>query len=73
MIGYFLWWVTGKVRPTSLCVCLYVSLSVFDSGEKMPGLIGTGDVPLDTPERGKDDGADCGGIRPNRHVPRTAA
>ena len=57
MARYFLCW--KNFEAMRLHVCSYVCLGVFDKGEKMDGLIGTEEVPLDAPERGKDEGADC--------------
>ena len=51
----FLWWVAVKSWPdrVSDCLCLYVCPSIFESGEKTAGPIGTGETPFDTPEGGK--------------------
>ena len=72
MIGDFLRWVVEKqLAGSCLLVCVLVCSSKHFR-EKTDGPIGTGEAPFDAPERGRDDGADCGAIGPNRHVARAA-
>ena len=78
MLGDFLWWVAGeKLAGRCLCVCMYVGMSVcpsiFASGARTAGPIGTGEYPFDAPERRKDDGNGLGPIGCTWHVPRAIA
>ena len=59
----FLWWVAGKKQSgRCLCVCMYVCPSIFASGARTAGWIGTGEYSFDAPERRKDDGNSFGPI-----------
>ena len=53
-----------------MSVCLSVCQSIFVSGPRTAGWIGTGEYSFDAPERWKDDGNNFGPIGCTWHVPR---
>ena len=65
-------WSLEKIgRP--VLICMYVCLSIFDSGARTVGRIGTGEYSFDVTERRKDDGNSFRLIGCTWHVPRAIA
>ena len=54
-------------------VCVYVCPSIFASGARTAGRIGTGEYSFDAPERRKDDGNSFELIGCTWYVPRAIA
>ena len=66
----FLWWVAGPAGPVFVYVFMYVCPSIFASGARTAGLIGSGGYSFDARERRNDKGNSFGPIACTWHVPR---